>query len=101
MNINLKNLIYHDLIGLNAYAKHISKSKEKKKFSDIGEVIDESKNMLIAEKEHQIKKYIKKNYIFRFKIPNEDNNLLEVIGTKIVGRPENRLRNLRKKRRRK
>ena len=50
MNINPKYLIYHDLIGLYAYAKLISKPKKKKNFSDIGMVIDESKNMLITEK---------------------------------------------------
>ena len=94
MNINPKYLIYHDLIGLNAFA---SKPKEKI-FSDIGVVIDESKNMLITEKNKTIKKYVKKDYIFRFRFSNENHDILEVLGTKIVGRPENRLRNLRKKR---
>ena len=101
MNVNPKYLIYHDLIGLYAYAKLISKPKKKMNFSDIGMVIDESKNMLITEKNNTIKKYIKKDYIFRFQLSNENNNMLEVLGTKIVGRPENRLRNLRKKRWRK
>ena len=96
MNINPEYLIYHDLIGIYAYAKSISKENN---FIEIGEVIDESKNILITEKNKQIKKYIKKNYIFRFKISHENNDLLEVSGTKLVGRPENRLRNLRKKRR--
>ena len=100
MNINPKYMIYHDLIGFYAYAKSISKLKEKN-FTEIGEVIDESKNILITKNNEQIKKYIKKNYIFRFKISNGTNFILEVIGSKIVGRPENRLRNLRKKWRRK
>ena len=100
MKTNAKYLIYHDLIGFHAYSKLISKPKEKN-FSDIGVVIDESKNMLITEKNNIIKKYIKKNYIFRFKFSNENDNILEVLGAKIVGRPENRLRNLRKKRWRK
>jgi len=94
MNLNPKFLIYHDLIGLYAFAK----PKKKNRFSDIGVVIDESKNMLITEKNNKIKKYIKKDYIFRFKFSDENNNMLEVIGTKIVGRPENRLRNIRKRR---
>ena len=94
MNLNPKFLIYHDLIGLYAFAK----PKKKDRFSDIGVVIDESKNMLITEKNNKIKKYIKKDYIFRFKFSDENNNMLEVIGTKIVGRPENRLRNIRKRR---
>lgn len=100
--INPKFLIYHDLIGLFAYAKPKSKSN-KKKFSPIGIVIDETKNMLITEKDTKVKKYIKKDYVFSFKIPNYMNdgedNYLEVQGNMIVGIPVNRLRRLKKKRR--
>ncbi|GAG75704.1 unnamed protein product, partial [marine sediment metagenome] len=49
---------------------------------------------LISEKNNEIKKYIKKDYIFRFAL---DNGMLEVNGSKIVGIPENRLRSLKKK----
>ena len=100
--IDPKYLIYHDLIGFIAYAKPKSKLKDKK-FLDIGVVIDDTRNMLITEKENKIKKYIKKDYIFRFKIPNykseEEEYSLEVQGNKIVGFPINRLRSLKKKRR--
>lgn len=101
MYINPKYLIYHDLIGLATYAKLASKPTETS-FSDIGVVVDDTKNMIITQKDNEIKKYIKKDYIFRFKIPklkdNDEATALEVNGIKIVGRPENRLRNLRKKR---
>ena len=101
MMINLKYLIYHDLIGFNAYAKPKSRDT---KFSNIGVVIDETRNMLITEKDNKIKKHIKKEYIFRFKVSNyqkneEDDYYLEVQGSKIVGLPVNRLRSLKKKRR--
>ena len=59
-----------------------------------GIIIDETKNLVILQKNNQIKKYIKKDYIFRFKV---DNDLLEVDGSMIVGKPENRLRSLKKK----
>ena len=99
--INPKYLIYHDLIGIHAFAKLKSKSIDIQ-FSNIGIIIDDTKNMLITEKGNKIKKYIKKDYIFRFKIPkykNEDNEYyLEVYGNKIVGHPLNRLRSLKKKR---
>ena len=95
-----KYLIYHDLIGIQAFAR-LNLKKEIQNFSYVGNVIDETRNMLITEKDSKIKKYIKKDYIFRFKISNGTNFILEVIGSKIVGRPENRLRNLRKKWRRK
>jgi len=99
--INPKYLIYHDLIGIKAYAKPKSMSKDKK-FLNLGVVIDETRNMIITEKDNNVKKYIKKDYIFRFKIPNyvndEEDYYLEVQGDKIVGLPVNRLRSLKKKR---
>ncbi len=99
MKIHPKYLIYHDLIGFNVYAKNKSKSNNTQ-FQNIGTVIDESKNMLITENNKQIKKYIKKDHIFRFKVlqDNQKESILQVNGEKIIGRPENRLRSLRKKR---
>jgi RNase P/RNase MRP subunit p29 len=64
------------------------------KFIDVGVVIDDTQNMLVLEKKNEIKKYIKKDYIFRFTL---DDGMLEVKGSKIVGIPENRLRSLKKK----
>ncbi|MFW9881048.1 MAG: ribonuclease P protein subunit [Candidatus Thorarchaeota archaeon] len=99
--INPKYLIYHDLIGIKVYAKLKSKKKDTE-FSDIGVVIDETRNMLIAEKEKKVKKYIKKDYVYRFLLTNNENdgpeNFLEVQGNEIVGLPMNRLRSLKKKR---
>ncbi|MFX1418974.1 MAG: ribonuclease P protein subunit [Promethearchaeota archaeon] len=99
--INPKFLIYHDLIGIFAYARPISKSNNEN-FTPIGIVIDETKNMLITENNTKVKKYIKKDYILRFTIPNYMNDgedyYLEVQGNKIVGLPVNRLRSLKKKR---
>jgi len=98
--IHPKYLIYHDLIGIHVLAK-LNSMKNNKFFLDIGIVIDETKNMLITEKDDEIKKYIKKDYVFRFEIPdfgdNSQNYFLEVEGSKIIGRPENRLRSLRRK----
>ncbi len=101
MMINPKYIIYHDLIGIYTFAKPKSRLNDKN-FSLIGVVIDETRDMLIVEKDKKIKKYIKKDYIYRFKIPNNSNEeedyYLEVEGNKIVGRPVNRLRSLKKKR---
>jgi RNase P/RNase MRP subunit p29 len=99
--INQKYLIYHDLIGIEVYAKLASKKKETE-FLDIGVVIDDTRNMLMTEKDSKIRKYIKKNYVFRFKVPKSTENgedyYLEVQGKKIIGFPVNRLRSLKKKR---
>ena len=93
-------MIYHDLIGLYALAKEKSKSS-KQGFSDIGMIIDETKNMLITKKNEKKKKFIKKDHVFRIILPKEaiidERCDLEVNGDQIVGRPENRLRNLKKK----
>ncbi|MBD3255463.1 MAG: hypothetical protein GF383_10240 [Candidatus Lokiarchaeota archaeon] len=101
MNINPRYVIYHDLIGFKAYAKLVS-APERSEFVNIGKVIDETSNMLITKKNIEIKKYIKKDHVFRFKMPSkrqdQEDVYLEVLGTKIEGRPENRLRNLRKRR---
>lgn len=101
MKINPKYLIYHDLIGLEAYAR--SKSKKSSEFTHIGRIIDDTENILITEKKNKHKKYIKKNYMFRILIPNgsqdKKKQMVEFDGEKIVGRPENRLRSLKKKRR--
>jgi RNase P/RNase MRP subunit p29 len=63
--ISPKYVIYHDLIGLKAYAKPKFK-KTDKGFLDIGSIIDDTQNLLITDKNHEIKKYIKKDYTFRF-----------------------------------
>jgi len=91
--ISPRYLIYHDLIGFVVYAKPKSK-KDDNKFINIGTVIDDTQNVLITEKDTKIKMFVKKNYIFRFKIKE---GMIEVNGLKIVGLPENRLRSLKKK----
>jgi len=91
--ISPKYLIYHDLIGFKVEARLKSKPVNAK-FLDAGVVIDDTRNMLISEKKNIKKKYIKNDYIFRFKL---NDGTLEVNGSKIVGIPENRLRSLKKK----
>lgn len=99
MKINPKYLIYHDLIGIETQALRNDKIKGGN-FKSIGTVIDETKNMLISEINNKKKMYLKNNHLFRFKLPNDDGEpiVLEVEGRKIVGRPENRIKNIKKKR---
>ncbi len=94
--MNPKYLIYHDLIGLSAQARLKSKPVSNG-FIDIGFIIDETKNMVITEKNQKEKKFIKKEYFFRFIIKETEDIMLEVDGDKIVGLPINRLRSLKKK----
>lgn len=99
--IDPRFLIYHDLIGIHAFAKSTSRSGDNN-FSPIGIVVDETRDMIITEKDNKIKKFIKKDYIFRFEISqfmdDEVEYHLEVQGNKIIGLPVNRLRSLKKKR---
>jgi RNase P/RNase MRP subunit p29 len=87
-------LIYHDLIGFHALARH--KSKDQEDFSDIGVIIDDTKNMLYIKKDNIVKKLVKNDYVFRIKL---EDGMLEFNGSKIIGVPENRLRSLKKKKR--
>lgn len=95
MRVNPKYIIYHDLIGFQVCAKN-KKNALDSAFRDIGTVVDESKHLLVTNNQTNIKKYIKKDHIFRFTLP-DSSDMLEVDGTRIVGRPEIRLRSLRRK----
>lgn len=100
---NPKYLIYRDLIGLKVQAK--KKNYTGQDFKDLGEISDETYNLLITSagidsktNQQMVKKYIKKNYIFRFELLTENEILIvEVDGNKILKRPENRIKLLRKK----
>ncbi|MBN2154709.1 MAG: ribonuclease P protein subunit [Candidatus Lokiarchaeota archaeon] len=96
--------IYRDMIGLEAWIKHKFNTKPQE-FIPIGKVIDETYNLIITSKMenpahyHQDeKKYVKKNYIFRFKVPKYANGhiIMEVDGEKLLKRPENRIKQIRK-----
>ena len=81
------------MIGFKVKAKLKSKPANSKSIeADV--VIDDTQNILISQKNNIIKKYIKKDYMFRFML---DDGVLEVKGSRIVGIPENRLRSLKKK----
>ena len=100
---NPKYLIFRDLIGLKVQAQ--KKNNAGENFTDLGEVSDETYNLLITSSgcdlktdQQTFKKYIKKNYIFRFELHTENEILIvEVDGNKILKRPENRIKLLRKK----
>ena len=96
--------IYRDMIGLDAWIKHKYKTKPQE-FISIGKVIDETYNLIITSTSEDpgnytqgIKKYIKNNYIFRFKVPKTANGhiIMEVDGEKLLKRPENRIKQIRK-----
>lgn len=98
MRNNLDYFIYLDLIGVNldAKSKHNPTWNE---FRPIGRCIFETKNTLQVKHEQVTKIYIKKEYLFRVWLSQDDGSQvqLEFDGNKIFGRPEQRIKLIRKK----
>ncbi|MHA1585392.1 MAG: ribonuclease P protein subunit [Promethearchaeota archaeon] len=105
MRYNPKIFIYQDLIGEEIYAK--SKSNPNwVEFRKLGVVMDETKHTLCIQnmaQSSQVRKYVKDQYIFQCWLPQADGSkfLLEFDGSKIDLNPENRIKQLKKKKWRK
>ncbi|MEM3526418.1 MAG: ribonuclease P protein component 1 [Candidatus Jordarchaeaceae archaeon] len=84
-----ENIIYHELIGLPV---RVVKSTHKGYLLS-GTVIDETKNMIIIES-NGVKKIPKNVSTFEFTLP--DGSIVEIEGEKIMGRPEDRIKNIYK-----
>ncbi len=81
------NILRHELIGLDA---RVVKDSNPHNTSITGEVIDESRNTLTIRQGGKAKRIAKKDAVFRFKIP--DGETVEVEGSALVGRPEDRVK---------
>ncbi len=88
MSITFSNLLQHEFIGL--------KCIHNKVYDDIifGTVIDETKNTLLINYNGKIKRIVKNNSIFSFKVNNEK---IEVDGKFINNRPEDRIKKKNKR----
>ena len=95
-------VLYTDLIGMEIYARSKSNSTWRE-FQSLGECIDETKNTLLCYSQSQPKIYIKSQYLFQIWLPQDSGEriLLEFDGSKIVGNPEQRIKLIRKKIRKK
>lgn len=98
MKINLEWIINLDLIGVELYAK----SKHNPTwtvFKSIGKCLDETKFTLKTQVDNSTKIFIKDQYYFQFWFieSNGTRKLLEFDGSKIVGRPEQKIKQIRKK----
>jgi RNase P/RNase MRP subunit p29 len=100
MKSNSKYFIYQDMIGVILYAQHKS-NPTWTDFQKIGKVVDESKYTLVVQNESGFHTYIKEQYLFRSWIPSADGQLqlLQFDGNKLIGTPENRIKQLKKIRR--
>ena len=87
MPLTPKNLVRHELIGLEA---RVAVSSHKGYVGVSGKVVDETRNMLVILSQEGFKKIPKKTSIFHFNLP--DGILVEVEGWRILGRPEDRVK---------
>jgi ribonuclease P protein subunit POP4 len=92
--ISPNNIHQHELIGLNVT---IISATDKQLLGLKGQVIDESKNLLTIELEPKKRvKILKKDCTFRFTLPSGEK--VDVEGQIIKDKPENRLKNIIRKR---
>jgi ribonuclease P protein subunit POP4 len=85
--ITPQNILRHELIGLDV---KVARAKNPNLRGVKGKIVDESRNM-IAVVDRGRKLLIPKNVAtFRFKL--EDGTVVDVDGTRLVARPENRLK---------
>jgi len=86
MKITPKNLIHHELIGLPV---RVVESTNPSLIGIEGNVIDETRNMLIIEHDGKEKKVAKANARFVFNLPEAK---VKVDGRLLRSRPEDRIR---------
>jgi ribonuclease P protein subunit POP4 len=98
--ITPKNIHQHELIGLNVT---IVSTTDKQLLGLSGQVVDETKNLLVVEmpnkqsnQEKKQVKILKKICTFRFTLPNGEQ--VDIEGPIINDKPENRLKNIIRKR---
>jgi ribonuclease P protein subunit POP4 len=81
------NIIKHELIGLKA---EITKSTNKNQIGITGEIVDETKNLLIIKTQDGLRQIAKEQATFKLGLPK--NETVEVDGKLLVGRPESRIK---------
>ncbi len=84
--ITPKNLIKHELIGLEA---EIEESKNKSLVGLKGKIVDETKNMLTIKTKKGEKKIIKRECTLKIKT---DKGIVKIEGTLLSGNPEKRIK---------
>ena len=77
----------HELIGLKAV---VARSSNSFLAGTRGRVIDETKNTVKLSTKNGVKVIPKEVAVFRLDLP--DGSVVEVEGTRLVGRPENRMK---------
>ena len=87
MPINARNLVQHELIGLEA---EVCGAENKSQIGIRGRVASETKNLLVIETKNGEKKISKENAKFIFKLP--DGKRVRVDGKILARNPEDRIK---------
>jgi ribonuclease P protein subunit POP4 len=87
MPIKPENILRHELIGLKTV---IAKSSNAFLMGTRGRIIDETRNTVTLSTRKGVKVIPKAVAVFRFDL--SDGSTVEVEGTEMVGRPENRMK---------
>lgn len=86
------NIIRHELIGLDVKVVNDSNPNN---ISITGKVIDETRNTIVIRHREEAKRVAKRDALFLFSLPGAE---VEVEGSALVGRPEDRVKRKLKRR---
>ena len=86
MEINVKDIIKHELIGLKA---RVIDSKNKSNIGIVGKIIDETKNTIIIESKGRRKRLFKNSIIIEV---NMNKRIVRIDGKMLIGRPKERVK---------
>jgi len=89
----LATIVQGELIGLDA---KVVKSTNPSNIGISGKVIDETRNTLVIRQNEENRVVIKETAVFQFALPN--GTMVEVVGTAISGRSEDRVKRKPKRR---
>lgn len=87
MPITPQNILHHELIGLKV---KIVESVDGNLVDITGTIVDETEKTLVILSNQKEKRITKK--IVKLHIVMPDGNIVEIDGTKLLGRPENRVK---------
>lgn len=89
MKIGIRNLLRHDLIGLDV---KVVDSINKSLIGLNGKIVDETKNSIEIERDEKVKKIIKSQAVFEIELEGQ---AYHIDGRLLVGRPEDRIKKVR------
>lgn len=80
-------MVRHELIGLRA---RVAKSTDPSQKGVSGKIVDETFNTIVIETKNGEKRLPKENCVFVVRLP--DSTRVEIDGSVIIGRPEDRIK---------